>query len=332
MEYSSGAGALGTSATNSYTGLLNKVEDYFSTTLLMTAREKTVLEPYATRSESIPTKMGIRQRWFKLNDLAAANELQEGVNPPPSSFTKTHIFADVKEYGDYVEISAWAQLTTTDPTLNSYSERQGIQAAKTWDLLIAAEIFAGTNVQYSGSGNAARTDLAAGDVIAVTDFATATNTLSAAFAEEISAVVPANPNVGTTPIGRAYIAFSHRNMSAKIAALTGFIPYYKYPQQDALPNEIGSLPSGSKTVRFIETSYTPVFDNGSGVAVYPTLVIGKGFFGVTKIAGTDYRAIIKDKSVIGGALERFGTMGWYGTYAAKRLDEAFGVRIESTLS
>jgi N4-gp56 family major capsid protein len=332
MEFSTGAGALGTSATNSYSGILNKVEDYFSTTLLMTAREKTILEPYATRSESIPTKQGIRQRWFKLNDLAAANELQEGVNPPPSAFTKSHIYADVKEYGDYVEMSSWGELTTTDPTLNSYSERQGIQAAKTWDLLIAAEIFAGTNVQYSGSGNAARTDLDTGDVISVTDLAAVVLTLSTNFAEEISAVVPANPNVGTTPIGRAYIAFSHRNMSPKIAALSGFIPYYKYPQQDALPNEIGSIPSGAKTIRFIETSYAPVFDNGSGVAVYPTLVTAKGFFGVTKISGSDYRAIIKDKSVIGGALERFGTMGWYGTYAAKRLDESFAVRIESTLA
>jgi len=331
MDLTTGAGALGTSATNSYSGILNKVEDYFSATLLMTAREKTILEPYATRSESIPTKHGIRQRWFKLNDLAAANELQEGVNPPPSAFTKQHIYADVKEYGDYVEMSSWGELTTTDPTLNSYSERQGIQAAKTWDLLIAAEIFAGTSIQYSNSKNA-RTNLAAGDVIAVADFTAVTNTLSGNFAEEISAIIPANPSVGTLPIGRAFVAFSHRNMSTKIAALTGFIPYFKYPQQDALPNEIGSLPVGAKTVRFIETSYTPVFDNGSGVAVYPTLVVAKGFFGVTKIAGTDYRAIIKGKEVIGGALERFGTMGWYGTYAAKRLDEAFAVRVESTLS
>jgi N4-gp56 family major capsid protein len=332
MELSTGASALGTSSVNSYTGVLNKVEDYFASNLLMTAREKTLFEKFATLSDRIPTKQGIRQRWFRLDDLSAANELQEGVNPTPSSFTHEHIYADVKEYGDYVEISSWAELTSTDPTLNKYSERQGIQAAKTWDLLTAAEIFAGTSVVYSGSGNTARTDLEAGDVLAVANLTSAVGTLNTAFAEEISDIIMASPNYNTSPVGRGYIAFCHRNMTPKVAALTGFVEYYKYPQQDAFQNEIGYVPTGGKTIRFIETSYVPVFDNGAGVDVYPTLIIAKGYFGVTRIAGTDYQAIIHSKEQIGGALNRFSTMGWVGTYAAKRLNEDFAVRIESTLS
>ena len=331
MELTTGAAALGTASLNTYTGILNKVEDYFSKVLLMIARESNEFEKYASLSNTLPTKQGIRHRWFRLSPLTAANELQEGVNPPPKSFNKEHIFADVKEYGDYVEISSWAELTETDPTLNSYSEEFGKQAALTWDLLIATEVFAGTNIHYANS-KVARTGLVAGDVLADADLVSVVNTLNTSFAKEVTEIVEANQNYATTPIGRAFIGFSHRNMTPKIAALSNFTPYFKYPNQSTvMVNEIGSIAVGGKTIRFIESSNTPVFTNGSGVSVYPTLIIGKEYFGILRLAGLEYQMMLKSKDIIGGALSRFGTMGWVGSYAAKRLNENFGLRIENTL-
>jgi len=66
-----------------------------------------------------------------------------------------------------------------------------------------------------------------------------------------------------------------------------------------------------------------------GSAVYGTLILGRYAGGVTELENGGLEFITKSRKEAGGPLEQFSTAGWKMTYAAKRLQEDYMIRIES---
>jgi N4-gp56 family major capsid protein len=146
-------------------------------------------------------------------------------------------------------------------------------------------------------------------------------------------MVEASPNYNTTPINACYIGFVHPNASFDLKADGSFTPVEKYSSQmGVMQNEIGKLDE----VRFIETTQVPVYTGeGSGaIDVYPTLIIAKGFYGVSRVAGKAMETIFKPLGSAGTAdpLNQRATKAWKAWFVAKRLNENFAVRIEHAVS
>ena len=66
-----------------------------------------------------------------------------------------------------------------------------------------------------------------------------------------------------------------------------------------------------------------------GSAVYGTLILGRYAGGITELENGGLEFITKSRKEAGGPLEQFSTAGWKMTYAAKRLQEDYMIRIES---
>lgn len=89
-------------------------------------------------------------------------------------------------------------------------------------------------------------------------------------------------------------------------------------------------------LRFHETSNARIFSSLglSGADIYATLVLGAGYYGVTELAAQQSKIIYHGPGTSGrnDPLDQVWTIGYKVSHAAVRLNEAFGVRIESTAS
>lgn len=67
----------------------------------------------------------------------------------------------------------------------------------------------------------------------------------------------------------------------------------------------------------------------AGGAVYAAFAFGKGAYGVLKPSGQNMEMIVKDKSVIGGPLNQFSTIGYKFGHGAKILYQERFIRVET---
>lgn len=279
----------------------------------------------------IPRNQSNVVKFRRYNSLSAnTTALTEGVTPAGTSLSITDVTATVLQYGDYVTISDFLQLTTLDPILLETAAVLGEQAGLSLDTITRDVINAGSVKAYSGSNNTARDGVAAGDVIATTDISTAVLTLKTGNVKKITTMVRPDQGYATSPINAAYVGITHPAIAAKIKTFTGFVPVEKYANQaDVMPGEFGTYDE----VRFIETSNAKVFtgEGTSSIDVYSTLIMGANAYGVTRIAGSAVENIVKPLGSAGTAdpLNQRATSGWKATKVAKILDQTCLYRIES---
>jgi len=270
-------------------------------------------------------------KFRRYNSLSAnTTALTEGETPTGTSLSITDVTATVQQYGDYVTISDYLQLTTLDPILLETAAVLGEQAGLSLDNITRDVINAGTSVAYSGTSNTARDEVAAGDVIDAGDVEAAVLALKNANVKKITKMVAPNAGYETRPINSSYVGIAHPEIAATIKGFTGFVPIEKYASQaDVMPGEFGSY----FEVRFIETSNAKVFEDAgtSSVDIYSTLIMGDGAYGVTRISGESLKNIIKPLGSAGTSdpLNQRATSGWKATKVAKILNEDCIYRIES---
>jgi len=271
-------------------------------------------------------------KFRRYNSLAANTvALTEGETPVGTSLSITDVSATVLQYGDYVTISDYLQLTTLDPILLETAAVLGEQAGLSLDIITRDVLNAGTVVAFSGSSNTQRDGVAAGDVVAYGDLDTAILTLKTANVKKIMGMVRPDAGYETRPINAAYVGITHPAIAAKIKSFTsnGFVPVEKYANQaDIMPGEFGAY----NEIRFIETSNAKVFTGeGTGsIDVYSILIMGANAYGVTRISGEALRNIVKPLGSAGTAdpLDQRATSGWKATKVAKILDQSCLYRIE----
>lgn len=244
----------------------------------------------------------------KLSVTAAGATLTEGVAPASTSFTYTVISTTPTQYGVYVEISD--RLLKASPTkiLANAGAEVGNNLARIIDQVIQTQVMAGTNVIYGGAA-ANRAALGAGDIATATKLRIAQVKLSAQDAPLI---------------GGYYVGIAHPFVLGDLRGETNgaWIEFSKYTTPDKLfKGEIGALHG----VRLVSSSNVQTFT--STVTVYPTLIMGKGAYGVTEWSSLE--TIYRPLGSGADPLNQVASVGAKVDFSAIRLQESAMVRLET---
>lgn len=267
---------------------------------------------------------------------AATTALTEGVAPTAQAMSYVDVPVTLAQYGAVVEITDKVADLAEDPVLKDASMLCGEQAGETLEVLTWNVLRAGTNVFY-GNGTARNQ---VNTAISLTKLQAAVRFLKAQRAKMVTEMLSGSTSYKTEPVAPAYIAMGHTDLEADIRALAGFVPTELYGQSmKALPYEIGKV----QNIRFV---LTPVFTGfadaggakgtmlsttGTNADVYPLVIVAKDFYGVTALKGANAMTpmVLAPNTPRGGdPLGQKGTVGWKTYFAALRLNEAWGCRLE----
>ena len=280
----------------------------------------------------------------RFESLAAqTTPLTEGVNPSAVDMDDTLIQASIQEFGAWSQVSSLLELTDYDPVITQFSEVFGENAANsldqyTRDILLAGTYFiriqATGTLSTSGNRNTVAYSMTKGALDA------AILQLESYNVKKFDSIIAGSSGIGTSPVPESYICIVHPHVKKDILALgssNGIIPAFKYSNVNKLyPGEFAAYEGG---IRFLATTNGKIWtgagatgtttyrNNGTSYDVYGCIVLGKGFYATTDLDG-GARIIVKPKSIIGGALERYSTVGWQANYQAFIINDYCGVRIE----
>lgn len=298
-----------TGTVNSYTGtpatsadMSPEMKTYYGTEMLENAREKMVFSQLGDM-QILPANHGKTVEWRKFETLPLADKLVEGVIPEGKKLKTIKIEATIEQYGLYVAVTDQFDLHAIDPVILHSTEEVGYSAGLTNEKLVRAVLQTNGNTLYAE-------ELEDDDTVKSTPATRAA--LAAATGKAY--VTPRMINKAVTILKKAnaptfgagkYVAIIHPSVAEDLRESKGWIEAHQYDASAQIfSGEIGELHG----VRFIESNLAPIVEQG-GKAVYLTMFFGKGAFGVIDPEGAGMETIIKDKSVIGGPLEQFGTVG-----------------------
>lgn len=283
----------------------------------MRAEENFVYEQLGMAGR-IPANEGKTVVWNRMtNPTAKATALTEGTDPTPSGLSASLISATVAQFGNYEQVSDILELTAVKTLVKEVIDVLAYEAASSIDQVIVNELSAGGTAQYA-SGVAARNSLLSTDTLTVKDIRKAKREL--------------HSNAARPHTGDKFVATAHPDFIFDLEGDSNWVNAHIYTEKgiDAIYNgEAGEIYG----TRFIMTQKAPVLTNsgsaGQSVDVYQTHVMGKEFFGVSKLQNlTTYVDSPSPRS----ALRLYSDIGWKASFAVKVLNDSFCQRIESGAS
>lgn len=270
----------------------------------------------------------ISQEWYssvtwikpdRMSVTAAQAVLTAGVTPSDTPFKLNTITATAVQYGIYTVLSdELLKIGTGYDLANTVGTLIGANMARIVDAVIQTEVMAGDNVMYasttSGWSRAAnRAALGSTSVPFRYDF------------EELYARMQSN--YAPFADGKYYVGVIHPAVSMYLRTETtagGWTDVAKYSQPDKVfKGEVGMIAG----IRLIESAYVQTFS--STITVYPTLIIGKQAYGISRLSMME--TIVKPLWSAGSSdpLNQRMTIGSKTFFAAKRLQEASLYRLET---
>lgn len=299
-------------------GLSPEMKTFYDDTLIDLAGPYLVHDQFADK-RPIPKNGGKTIEFRKYDNLKPAmTPLTEGVTPDGNSLNVSTITAEVSQYGDYVTVSDMLIMTAIDNNIVQATKKLGAQSGETLDCITRDVLCGGTNVYYAGD-KLTRDTLTEDDKI----------TLDLLF--DVAAYLK---TMNAPKIDGSYVAICHPYVSADIMKLEGWLDVQKYKNPENIyEGEIGKIAG----IRFVETSNAKIWKSAEdscpdGLAVFSTLVLGSGAYGVTDVSGGGLQTIIKQLGSGDDPLNQRATVGWKATKVAERLVEQYMVRIESCTS
>ena len=277
--------------------------------------------------------------------------LQEGVTPQASKPTYRDIEVTIEQYGDYVHLTDVLHDTHEDPLISEFSDLLGEQSAQMIERVTIGGLLGGTNVFYSGStgGAPAMARNQVNEPINLNFQRRIIRGLKRQLAQQITSVVNASPNFGTSPIAPSYIAVAHTDLEADIREMKGFVPCERYGGGfKPMEGELGSV----EGVRYLLTTMMEPFMGAGGVPapgnevetdpatggtnVYPVLYFGKHAFGTVPFARNGRNGASPIMPMVlnpgvprgGDPLGQRGTIGWKAWHAVVILYDAYMARGE----
>lgn len=282
------------------------MKTFYDTSLLENAREQMVLQQFGRKQPLHGNKV----EWRKFNTFEKAlTPLTEGVIPTGQNFGMTNIEAETTQHGDYVAVSDRLELEAYDDVIYGASEEMGVAGGATFETLTRNILVAGTSVAYAG-GKESRSALTNDDVLTPDMVNKAQTWLKKNKAPKIDG---------------SYVAIIHPSVAYDLRNSEEWKEYHKY--NDVTPifkGEIGELHG----VRFIESNEAKIWKDGA-TCVYATLFLGKDSFGVLDPEGEGMQMIVKPRTVAGGPLDQFSTIGYKFNHGAKILYPERLLRVES---
>ena len=295
-----------------------------------------VLEKFG-QARPLANKSSKVQKFRRYSSLAlATTALTEGVTPTAKQLAAVDVTATLQQYGDLVTISDVVIDTHEDPVLKEASEVLGEQAAQTVETIRFNVLKAGTNVVYSNgtARNAVNTEMT------LADQRKATRTLKRQNGRAITSVVKSTPSYGTEAVAPSYVGLIHPDMDAVIRSFAGFVPVEKYGTMTPHEGEIGKV----EDVRYVCSTIFASFANGGGTKgamigtsaadVYPTLIVARDAYGIVPLKGgaSLSPAVVNPKPSDSDPLAQRGHVSWKSMQTAVILNDAFMVRVESSVT
>jgi len=313
----------------------------FATAKLLQRAENQIVLPRVMQSHPMPKNKSDTVKFRRYSAFAAATTpLTEGVKPTGKTISFADFTAQLKQYGDFVEITDKIADLHEDPVLKEMMAVCGEQAGETIEKIAFGVATGGTNVFYANgtARNQVNTVLTRDKLRAVV------RSLRANGAKPISDILGSTEKFNTENVGEAFFAFGHTDLDSDIRNITGFVPVENYGQSaKAMPYEIGKV----ENVRFILTRHfgaladaggakgTMVSATGTNADVYQIVVLGKDAMGSVALKGADsvHPMVLNPNTPRGGdPLGQLGSVGWKTWYAAVRLNEAWMARIECSVT
>lgn len=291
--------------------LAGPVQAFYEKRFLMRAEENFIYEQLGTPGR-IPANEGKTVVWNRMTNPSAKGALTEGTDPTPAGLSSTLISATVAQYGNYEQVSDLLELSAVDTLIKEVLDVLAYEAALDIDTAVVAELSGGGTAMYA-SGVAARNSLVATDVVTVADVRKAARDLH---------VNAAHPHTR----GR-FVAAAHPSVIYDLQGDSNWVNAHIYTEKgiDAVYNgEAGEMYG----VRFMMTQQAPVLTNSgsAGAEVYQTHIMGKDFFGVSKLQNLETYV---DSPSPRSALRLYSDIGWKASFAVKVLNDSFGIRLES---
>ena len=304
-------------------GLTPEMKTFYDMTLIDEAGANLVHDQFGQK-RPIPANGGKTIEFRKFAPLAkAVTPLTEGVTPDGKSLTVTSVTATVSQYGDYITQSDVLELTALDNTIIEATKLLGKQAGSTLDTVVRNVLQSGTNVTYCPK-------IVSGAETAVASRANldATAQLTVDVVQQVVAKLRAQ-NAPT--INGKYIGIVHPYVAYDLMRDPEWIDAHKYAQPENLyTGEIGEIAG----VRFVQTTEAKIYTGDgcpSGLAVFGSLFLGDGAYGVTEVTGGGLQTIVKQKGSAGTAdpLDQRSSVGWKAIKTAEILVQNYIVRVES---
>ena len=318
------------------TSLVPSAQAFYNRTMLERAQPADVHGRFG-QVRPVPKGNGNQAKFRRYSQLAAAvTALTEGVTPAGSSLSVTDVTVSLAQYGDYVTLSDFVQLTTLDPLLTETADVLGDQAGTTIDVVRRDVLVAGTSVAYSNGSvrTAVNTILSAGML------KSAVRALKRQNAKKLKQAMSAGSAVATQGLRASFVAIIHPDTEATLKSITGYVPLNAYPSQmSVMEDEVGYFDE----IRFVASTNAKVFANGgatggtnvistggSNADVYATLIFAADAYGIVPLSGEALKNIVKPLGSAGSAdpLDQRSTSGWKATTATVILNDAWMYRLE----
>ena len=301
-----------------------EMKTYYDMTLIDEAQAKLVHDQFGQK-KPIPKGSGKTIEFRKFSPLGKAlTPITEGVTPNGNSLNVTAITATVEQYGDYIVQSDVLELTSLDNTIIEATKLLGNQAGLTLDTITRDILHGGSNVSYCPKIAADGTET---EVTSRKNL-DATSQLTVDMVQRAVTKLRAQ-NAPT--IDGDYVAIIHPYVAYDLMRDKEWIEAHKYANPENIyAGEIGKIAG----VRFVQSTEAMIYKDDTcptGLAVFGTLFLGSGAYGVTEITGGGLQTIVKQKGSAGTAdpLDQRSSVGWKAIKTAERLVENYMVRVES---
>lgn len=289
------------------------VQMFYDRVLLRRSVPFLIHEKFA-QTRNMGSRSGTQIKFRRYAALSpATTPLTEGTTPPGSVAAKTDLLADVKQYGDFLYVSDWVDLTNQDPVLTEFAEILGEQMGQTRDILCRDILCACSS--HVDAGNTALT---------ATLVESSIKMLVGNDAQMPTRMVRAGTGQGTLPVSAAYWAMGNTDLLDDWKNVDGWLPVRKY----AKPEEADEAEWGSvEQVRVLLSTRGNVTTGTPNTYIIP--IVGKNAYGVTEIEGGAAKNIVKPYGSSGTAdpLNQRATSGWKMTYVARILNDLFMMNI-----
>lgn len=304
--------------------LAQPVATYYEKRFLMRAEQNFLAEQLGEPGR-IPKGEGKTVVWNRMtNPSAKTTALTEGTDPTPSGLSASLVSATLSQYGNFEQVTDLLELTAIDGTVKEAIDVLAYEAALTIDTVIWNTIISGgtqliATAAYSNSAGftPSRNSINSDDTITVYDLRRARRQLKK---------FSAKPHTKDR-----YVAVAHPDVIFDLQGDSNWINAHIYTEKgiDAVYNgEAGEIYG----TRFVETESSSLVltNSGSGgTEVYVTFVMGKQFFGVSKLQNLETYV---DSPSPRSALRLYSDIGWKASFAVKTLNDSFAMRIETAAS
>lgn len=343
---------MATALTNA-TSLTNTIKSYYDRIMLDAMDPKLVYYQFGIK-KPLPKNEGTSIIWNIPRRLALGFVLSEGVTTSTANALSTYkVSAVIRQFGGYTSVSDLVDLTSITDVMKLAAERIGAQAGETIERVIVNEVMVGhvndlpatsclhlvkTSASTMGTNLAGTIMEAWGSVSGVSAGANGalhTGPLVSAYYASTLAVSDVRVAVyrlkalNVPPYeGNDYVAIIPVEVAGNLVGDTTWMSFHQYAapgQANLYSGEIGKIYG----CRFVETNNGPIVKGSNdqttnSAMIYGTLIMGKGFYGVTDLDGGIKTFITQgpDKS---DPLNQMTTYGWKANFIAHVLNASAGL-------